>query len=53
MALLQWEGGTEVMHEGRLDGVSAASNLQERERRPHAYCRLSLVIDLKGSLDGK
>lgn len=37
-----------VMHEGRLAGVSVASNPQEGvggreregERRPHVYCRL-------------
>lgn len=50
MALVQWGGRMKVMHEGRLEGVSAASNPQkgdrereterEREMCPHVCCRL-------------
>ncbi len=32
MALVQWGRGTKVMHEGRLEGVSAVSNPQKRDR---------------------
>jgi len=54
-----------VMHEGRLAGVSVASNPQEgvggrereREREREAPTRVlqtpSLVMDLKGSLNRK
>lgn len=63
MALVQWERGMKVMHEGRLEGVSVASNSQKRDREKkrarergvstRVLQTLALVIDLKGSLDRK
>lgn len=42
-----------VMHERRLDGVSVASNSQEREAPTHVLQTLSLVMDAKVSMDMK
>lgn len=55
MALVQWGWGMKVMHEGRLDGVRVASSSQKRERGAptHVLWPPSLIIDLKGRLDGK